>query len=170
LPSDLPPGFPATIEITDPEGESVTADLSIVDGVGTKHNFGADIGTALPYYLGENELDSLKRVDHYTITISGTTVPYAIQIDMTHDADMDHGGIGRAYVVNPVGYIKNAAWSDDGFRSRVILTPTRDGEIKTMTDFKFYVAGGVNNLTVNNVQAFDINGESVAGVTPLIAR
>jgi hypothetical protein len=51
------------------------------------------------------------------------------------------------------------------------MLPTKDGEIATMNDFKFYVAGGVTGLSVVDqdtldqdldVLAFDSNGEPIA--------
>ena len=162
----------ATITVDDtglggPETESVSMEVGILNqSGGSRHNFNAQIlGPMTP-----NQLASLRRVDHYTVSFSGSTVPQAIQIDMAHDPDVDSGGVGRAYVVNPIGYIKNTAWHDDGINMRVILTPTRDSVISTMTDFKFYVAGGVTGLFIptNGVQAFDIDGNAVPGVTASI--
>jgi hypothetical protein len=166
LPGSLPEGL-TTIIITDPEGETATANLNIVAGTGQPHRFRADdIGA-----LTDDELASLSRVGHYTVSFETTTsVPEAIQIDLQHDPDVDHSGAGRAYVVNPLGYIKNALWSNQpaGTGLRVILMPTRTGEITQMLDFKFYVAGGVTNLGIVDVQAFDVDGNPVTGVTATI--
>lgn len=161
LPLTLPDGFtpyptgPTTVEIENSQGENVTVALEIVEGAGTAHDFAAQF---LAAGLNANQLASLRRVDHNTVRFSCDTVPHAIQIDLQHAADKDNGGVGRAYVVNPLGYIKNAAWSDDGVNTRVILTPARDNEITHINDFKFYVAGGITNLMVLDVQAFDIDG------------
>jgi hypothetical protein len=88
---------------------------------------------------------------------------------------VDNLGVGRAYVVNPIGYIKNASWTDDGTNMKVILLPVRDGEITTMEDFKFYVAGGITGLqfasggtSLVGAQAFDIDGNPVFGVNVTI--
>ena len=152
-----------TITISNSQGESVTVDLDIVPGAGTSHDFAAQF---LAAGLDQDQLDSLGRVEHYTLNFSGPVVPAAVELDLVHDTD-----IGQAYVVNPLGYIKNAAWSDDGTYLKFILTPTRDGEVAVMQDLKFYVAGGITNLefaaggtTMLDVPAFDTNGEQILGV------
>jgi len=158
LPDDLIPGT-TYVEILTPEGEFVSTRLEIVAGTGTPHDFEAQLlGPMYPEHLA-----SLGRVDHKTVTFSSGNgeIPYAIQIDLTHAADANNSGSGYAYVVNPIGYIKNASWSDDGFKTRVILTPTQEAQIKAMEDFKFYVAGGIQDLAVDTVVAYDINGEEV---------
>jgi hypothetical protein len=71
--------------------------------------------------------------------------------------------------VNPVGYIKNTAWSDDGFTTRVLLTPARESSIENFTDYKFYIAGGLENLAVAGLRAFDSEGVALGGVSALIA-
>jgi hypothetical protein len=166
LPDSLPEGL-TTLIVTDPEGETATATLTIVAGTGQPHSFRAETLGA----MSDGELASLSRVDHDTVSFETTTdVPEAIQIDLCHDPDVDHGGWGRAYVVNPIGYLKNVHWDSQpsGTAVRVILLPTRSGEIKQMLDYKFYVAGGVTNLGLINVQAFDADGASIPGVTVTI--
>jgi hypothetical protein len=84
---------------------------------------------------------------------------------MVHDPDKAHGGTGVAYVINPRGDIKNVTWSDTGSNLRVILTPAKDAVLSNMLNYKFYVAGGVKNLSVLNIKAVDIDGNPVSGVT-----
>ena len=157
--SSLPTGA-ATVAISNPEGEAVSAQVEIVSGTGSAHGFQAEsLGPMTPV-----QMQSLGRVAHYTVNFSGATIPYAIQIDLAHDADLDNGGSGRAYVVNPIGYIKSATWSDDGLGLRVLLMPARAGEIDDIQDFKFYVAGGVTGLSVTSVLAYDMDGNPVDGV------
>ena len=166
LPSSLPVGL-TQITISAPGGESAVADLDIVAGTGSPNPLEAEMQGELV----DHQLDSLQRVPHYTVNFSSTgTLPYAVQVDLMHDPGVESGGSGKAYVVNPIGYIKNAAWSDDGTSTRVILTPSRDNEIQSMADFKFYVAGGINNLAVSNVLAFDINGDAVPGISAAIVQ
>jgi len=174
LPQTLPDLSPyptgTTTIVIDGGGETATSSVEIVGAGGTASTFSA----SGPGPLNATQLDALRRVDHFTVDFSGTTVPHAIQIDLIHDPDADNGGAGYAYVVNPIGYIKNATWSDDGANLRVILTPTRDAEITSLTDFKFYVAGGVTGLqfplggTTGIVQAFDSNGNPVADITATV--
>jgi hypothetical protein len=163
LPQALAPGQ-ATINIVNTDGESTSTNVEIIDGVGQPHTFSAEL-------LGpmiDIQRKALLRVDHYTINFSGTVVPYSIQLDISHDADMDNGGVGRAHVVNPVGYIKNAAWSDDGFTTRILLTPARELSIESLKDYKFYMAGGLENLTIAELRAFDSDGVALNGVSASI--
>lgn len=163
LPASLPAGS-ATIRITNPQGETASSDVGIVAGVGQPTTFEATTGALNVYQLA-----SMERVEHYTIHFSGATIPYAIQLDLSHNPDVDHGGSGRVYVVNPRGDIKNAAWKDDGSNTRVILTPATGALLDTIKDYKFYVAGGITNLQIVNVKALDINGNPITGVTAAIS-
>jgi len=107
----------------------------------------------------------MQRAGHYTVNISGSTVPYAVQLDLVHAPDVDHGGAGKAHVINPRGDIKNVSWRDDGSNLRVMLMPAKGVALGNMKDFKFYVAGGVTGLNIISVKAVDTNGNPVAGVT-----
>ena len=63
------------------------------------------------------------------------------------------------------GYKKNLIWTDDGTTMKVILTPTNSTKpMDNFNDFKFYVAGNVQNLVVSSVQAYDANGVDVVDV------
>lgn len=164
LPSSLPVGN-AAIGITAPQGESTTSVVEIVSGTGSPNTFQTTLGA-----INANQLLSMQRVAHYSVNIAGSTIPFAVQIDLTHDPDVDNGGAGRAYVVNPRGDIKNIAWKDDGRNLRVILTPAKRTALGNMKDFKLYVAGGVTDLQVVNVKAFDVDGNAVSGITANIAQ
>jgi hypothetical protein len=163
LPTTLPVGV-AYIEIDNPQGEYVYSEVEIVEGDGQPNTFQATFGS-----LSSNQMATMERVGHYTIRFSGATIPFAIQIDLTHDPDVDHGGAGRAHVANPRGDLKGVAWKDDGSNMRVILTPAKRSVLGNMKEFKFYVAGGVTDLQVVNVKAVDLNGNPVAGITASIA-
>lgn len=158
LPTALPVG-PATVAISGPAGESASSIVDIVSGSGTSNSFLTDVGP-----LNQNQIESLERVNHYTISFMGSTVPFAIQIDFSHSPDVDHGGSGRAYVINPRGDIKNVTWSDTGASMRVIVAPANGKALGAMADYKFYVAGGINNLNIVSIKAVDINGNPVPGV------
>jgi hypothetical protein len=160
LPASLPAGT-ATIRIANADGETATSTLEIISGTGQPNSLHAK-GTGP---LSKPMLDALLRVNHYTINFNGPVVPYSMQMELVHDADKLHGGVGSAFVVNPLGYIKNVAWTDDGFTARVLMTPARDGAITAMSDFKIYIAGDLENVAVTNLQAFDRDGIPVAGVT-----
>lgn len=125
------------------------------------------------FAVSAGSLQALERANHYTITFSGATLPYAIQLDLTHDPDLDSNppGVGRAYVANAGGDVKNISWTDDGENMRVVLTPRRDQSITGWNDFKFYVAGEITGLgvTPTSVLAFDSNGGPILGMkTPTV--
>lgn len=162
LPSTLPIGT-ATIDISNPSGETVSSTVDIVAGTGSPNTFYTSLGP-----LNDNQLASMERVAHYTISFTAATIPFAIQVDLSHSPDVDHGGTGRTYVVNPRGDLKNISWSDTGTNTRVIIMPAKGQALSTIKDYKFYVAGGVTNLILVGVKAVDINGVPVAGVTAAI--
>ena len=165
----------ATILIQTPPGpdqETFTAAVNIVSGMGKAHDFTAitDL-THIPFDMVDEHMQALERVNHSTVSFTGSTLPYAIQLDLTHDPDKDSGGAldAEAYVANPVGHIKSISWTDDGINTRVILMPNREIDITDFKDFKIYLAGisgwSIVDTTpldpVGNVQAFDINGAVV---------
>ncbi len=163
LPTNLPTGT-TWIEITNPAGEYTYSSLDIVSGAGTPNKFNAQINGPLSL----NQIASMERVTHFTVGFNGSTTPFAIQVDLTHSPDVDHGGSGRAYVVNPRGDLKNVTWTDTGTSMRVIILPAKSQALGNIHDYKFYVAGGITNLTVLNVKAVDINGNNVTGVTATV--
>ena len=161
---DLPTGLAlgnARIYIEEDSNPSNYAEsiVQIVENVsgGKKHDFEA---TALGP-MQRKHLASLERASHYAVNLSGTgPLPHAVQLDFAHDT-----GVGKAYVVEPISGLKNITWSDDGTNLRVIIMPADGKALTGFEDFKFYVAGGITNLTPVSTQAFDINGASVAGVS-----
>ena len=166
LPATMAEGL-ADITVTDigTMTETASTKVEIIPGNGSPNDFAAKLGT-FGFSIGDAQWDSLARTDHYVVEFSGSTVPAAIEVDLLHD-----GSGTTPYVVNPTGTIKSLSWAptDDpaaGEGLKVILTPTRDGEIKNMTDFKFYVAGGLTGVAVNGaVQAFNASGDTVSGVS-----
>ena len=173
LPSEMATG-PATITIRDLTNgalgaaiETAESMVEIVAGTGAPNVFNATLGVA-EFDMQGSHFEALERVDHFVVEFSGATIPEAIQVDLTHDPDESTGGTGTPYVINPTGTVKGLSWASTGVSGtdlRVIMTPTNDGEISDIKDFKFYVAGGVVNVAVNGaVQAFDANGSPVAGI------
>jgi hypothetical protein len=163
LPTNLPVGT-TSIEISNPSGEYVYSEVEIVNGTGAPNTFFAETNGP----LNANQLASMERLTHFTVDFSAGTIPFGIQVDLSHSPDVDHGGTGRAYVVNPRGDLKNVTWSDTGTNMRVIILPAKAQALSNVHDYKFYVAGGVTNLTVLNVKAVDINGNNVTGVTAML--
>lgn len=161
LPSSLPTG-PAQIQISNTEGASVTSQVEIIDGIGSPSTFTAQHSTNLT----PNMLNALSRVQHYKISFTGATLPYAVEITLSHDPDEASGGIGRPYAVNPIGYKKDMAWTDDGTSLHAILTPTNSAKpMDDFNDYKFYVAGNIQNLTVSSVEAYDNDGNPITGTS-----
>lgn len=162
LPDTLPVGI-TTIDISNPQGEYAQSTVEIVSGAGTTGTFESDGGPLYP-----EQLAALKRVAHNTITFSGSTVPYAIQLDLSHNPDAAHGGTGYSHVVNSRGDIKSVEWSDTGTNMRIILLPAKSQTLTAMTSFKVYVTGGITNLGLVGVKAFDSSGNPVSGITASI--
>jgi len=160
LPDTLPPGA-VTIGISSSSGETATATFEIIDGVGQPESFQAELNGA----LSAPQLESMERVQNYQVLFDSPIIPYAIQAEFSHFADIDNGGAGKAYIVNPRGDLKNVSWSDDGTNLKVMLVPTQAKYLATMKDFKFYVAGGIDGLILNSVQAVDSSGNPVSGVS-----
>lgn len=161
LPTTLSTGQ-ANIAITSATGD-VIRDLKveILPGLGASNPLGNYNG----WTISDTHLQYFERAPHYSVDFSGSTIPYAIQIDMTHNPDQNNGGTGIAYVTNTRGDLKNITWSDTGTDMRVLLIPTSQTALADMQHFRFYVAGGLGGLLVNNVSAFDINGMPVGGVS-----
>ena len=117
----------------------------------------------------------MERAPHYVIDFSGSTVPYAIQVDFSHE-DVDAVERGKMHMVNSIGDVKNINWAGTSATStRLILMPTKLQVMDSMLDFKVYVAGGIADLEVSPgcivdcpVEAYDVNGDSVDGVTASI--
>lgn len=161
---DLPTGLAlgnAHVYIEEASNPSnyIDTTVQIVENVsgGKTHDFDAQVAGGLQ----RQHLASLERASHYAVNLSGTgPLPHAVQLDFAHDT-----GVGNAYVVEPISGLKNITWSDDGTNLRVIIMPADGKALTGFEDFKFYVAGGITNLTPVSTQAFDINGASVAGVS-----
>jgi hypothetical protein len=169
LPSTLPVGT-ANISLQSDSGESYgPIPVEIVAGQGSPSTFKAlGLGKMSPA-----QLQSMERAPKYTVSFSGgSTLAAALQVDLTHDPSSAVGGVGIPFVVNPRGEMKNISWTDDGTHLRVILLTSGDG---TSNDpyltsyqwkyFKFYVTGGITNLVVTSVKAYDSAGNPISGVT-----
>lgn len=167
---DLPLGMfegNATVLLSTPQ-ETTTSIVTIVPGTGSPNPFSAYFPWGTPFNLEGVQLQSLSRAPHYEVSFTGGVVPAGIQVQLTHAPDVDLGGSGRAVVINPTGEVKNIHWSDNGTAATVMILPASDSVFTNMRDFKFYVAGGVNNLAVSSVQAYDVNGNELTGVSATI--
>jgi len=165
LPIDLPPGT-TNIEISNTQGLTASSIVEIIDGSGTPSIFNADLVGPLKRAM----LDSLARVSHYVVSFDATTLPYAIEINLSHDPDAANGGTGKALAINPTGYKKNLTWTDDGYNMKVILLPAQDLMINSKKDFKFYVAGEITGLNIIDIKGYSIDGIPVSGITANITQ
>lgn len=169
LPSTLPVGT-ANVTLQSASGASYgPIPVQIIAGQGSPSPFSAEIlGDMTP-----TQLQSMERAPKYTVNFSGgSTLAAALQVDLTHSPASSVGGTGTPFVVNPRGEMKNISWTDDGTHLRVILLTSGDGTTKdpSLTKyqwkyFKFYVTGGITNLLVTNVKAYDSAGNPITGVT-----
>lgn len=164
---DLPPGMAtgaATVQIDGPNQQSYgPVNLNILSGTGTPDPLQASF-TIGPVTLDDSMINTLDRPAHYTVSFTGSQIPQAIEISMTHDPDSTAGGTGRAIAINPRGEIKNLMWTDDGTTMQVILLRANDLVVDNIKDFKFYVAGGISNLSIGTVTAYDANGAEIPGI------
>ena len=161
LPSSLSEGT-YTVRVRNTLGEEqFESAVVIVAGTGSPSTSTAANGVN----LNGDMFAGISRLPHHTIDFTGSAAPQAIELTLSHDADSTAGGTGKAFAVNPIGYKKNLAWSDDGTTMKVILTPSTSTTPINLIDYKFYVTGAINNLVVSSVLAFDTNGDSVTGVT-----
>lgn len=176
LPANLAPGV-AVIDIQ-VAGTSILAgpvSVNVLSGTGASNPFDIREGGLQPQIL-----DSMRRAKHYTISFTGTEVPAAIQVQLSHNPDRENGGVGQAYVASPRGDIMNPTWTDDGVALRVILANAWQKSAEDLavapswqndpdfTWFKFYVAGGITGLQIDNISAFDVNGNPVTGVMAVL--
>lgn len=177
LPANLPAGA-AQISIQSSQGESYAVSANIIPGQGTPSPFSAqNLGDLTP-----TQLQSMEREPAYTVQFSGgSTMPAALQIDLTHNPSIlkgRTGGTGKPSVINPRGEMKNLSWTDNGTNLRVLLLTSGDGTSKDpyftsgykWKYFKFYVAGGITGLQIvpSSVKAYDSNGYLISGVTATV--
>ena len=143
--------------------ETASSVVEIVAGVGEAYPFSAKYPWGFPFDLSSDHLKSLERSSHYQIDFAftgGTEIPAAISLELLHDPDIDNGGVGRAYVVNPTSETKSISWVDNGTVAKAIILPVTSSGFTSLVDFKFYVSG-IDNVIVSNLQAFDQNGVEI---------
>ncbi len=174
LPASLPTGL-ATISFVDSAGASVwPANVEIVAGTGNSNLFnvyypwGGSSYDLLTQYPGA--LKSLERAARYTVTFNTyldanglEVIPHAVQVEFTRTPT-----VGKPWVINPRGDIKNVVWADDGTNLKAIVTPTKAITLEKkpgIVQLKFHIAGGITGLTLTNLKAYDVNGNLMSGIT-----
>lgn len=166
---DLPSLPIGLTDLTVTDGiNSVTATVEILSGTGSATSFDAILGSGggSPFTISSDMFNSLQRVEHFVIDVSVDSelpLPHALQLTLLHDPDSSVGGTGKTHIVNPLPNKKSLNWSDDGTTTKVILIPSAQNTIQKEQDFKFYVTGGIANLIVQDVEAFDVDGNLIVG-------
>ena len=141
--------------------ETANSTVEIVSGVGEAYPFSAKYPWGSPFNLTSDHLKSLERSSHYQIDFTGgTEIPAAISLELMHDPDIDNGGVGRAYVVNPTSETKSIHWVDDGTTAKAIILPVTSSGFSSLVDFKFYVSG-IDNVVVSSLQAYNQDGVEI---------
>lgn len=172
LPSPMPTGV-ATITMADSAGASIkSTSVMIVSGTGASNPFSIYYPpNGNPINLSPNAMLSMERAERYTVTFANATtdsngymiIPHSIQIQFSHTPN-----VGKTWIVNPRGDIKDVMWRDDGTTITVMLMSTRGKTPAQMLDYKFYVSGGVTALAQTSLKAYDVNGVAMTGITAAI--
>jgi hypothetical protein len=154
---DLPLGLDigtAHVEIRGPQGSLTgVVPLEILPGIGAPLS-------PEDASLAGNALAPLERTEHATIAFSGPSVPHSIQIELSYTA-----GAAVVSVINTRGDLKNLVWADHGSRLIVLMTPVAGRTLREFRAFEFYVTGGVTDLQVNSLRAYDVTGARLPGVS-----
>lgn len=155
---------PVTMQVV----ETASSTVEIVSGVGEAYPFSAKYPWGAPFNLTSDHLKSLERASHYQIDfnfIGGTEIPAAISLELTHDPDIDNGGVGRAFVVNPTSETKSINWVDNGTMAKAIILPVTSSGFSSLVDLKFYVSGIANvDVDISNFHAYDQDGNEIFNV------
>lgn len=154
LPNTLTPGT-ATIDLdngTSTVFQSATVDIVDYGVPGGPNLFDTVEGGP----LSNEQVQTMERADYYSVNFSGSTVPHAVQVDLSRTP-----GVGVPWIVNPRGDIKSVSWTDDGTNMRVILIPANNALVSNQ-HFRFFVAGDITGLSHVFTQAFDINGSPIS--------
>lgn len=161
LPSTLPEGE-ANIHLINSYGDTTDSNVNIIEGNGVSDLFNAEgVGP-----LTVSQLTSLERASNYEVSIESDVIPYAVEMEFTHTEE--------AVVINP-NELKNIIWTDNGSILKVMLLPASSSALSSLHDFKFYITGtaanefmpgvGLQTLTLNSINAYDVNGNSITGVS-----
>lgn len=160
---DTPPTLPVgitTITITTPEGETATSTVNVIGTGSIPGEFSGEGSGSLDRKMFESK----ERIDHFVIEFNGSTIPDAIQVDLVAQSL-------QTIVKKAHADIANVNWNQSGDNYRIIITPSSQGSISAMSDFKFYMpifagATGVTTLSLSKpVQAFDTNGNTIDNVS-----
>ena len=159
LPTTLAAGT-ATISIADSAGTAISPiAVSVLPGTASSNLFniyapwggGATTFSLLSAGYYPKALRTMETTARYEVAFNSyldvngnEVVPHSIQAEFTHTS-----GVGKPWVVNARGDIKNIIWSDNGTNLKVMVTPTKGTTLGYLVHQKFYVAGGITALTLS---------------------
>lgn len=158
---DLPPGLapgPASLAISGPNGPLAPQPV-ILEVLPEPGQAASLAGAGIDPKAAGEMLAALERAEHATVVFAGEVVPQSVQLELTHTPQ-----VGTPWLVNPRGDLKNLSWSDDGTTLKVILTASHAQALRRPSDLKFYIAGGLAELQVKSLKAYDAVGRPLAGL------
>lgn len=138
-----------------------TATANLFNIYGTDAGYTFDVLSTYPKALQAMERATSARVTFQTPKDGNGNdiMPHAIQAEFSRTP-----GVGKPWIVNPRGDLKNVTWSDNGSNLKVMVTPTAGTTLVNALDLKFYIAGGLTGLTLTSLKAYDINGNLMSGI------
>ncbi len=170
LPSTMALGT-ANINVSTTTGLSVgPIAVDVLPGTGSSNEFWSNSTITGPISL-QSVLSMLERLPHATVVFDGATVPYGIQISLTHTNSIDGTGKNLAMAIVPRADQSTLNWADNGTTLKVLLQAPSNLLPEKTKNYKFYVLGvdKTSLLTVpGSIVAVDVNGNPVAGVTASI--
>ena len=147
LPASLAIGN-ATIELYAGATPLSTHTVQILSGTGSANLFEGPAGN-----LTAEQLRTLERADASVVTLTGTSVPHSVYLEVPHTLN-----VGVPWIINPRGDLKNISWSDTGTVLKIVITPASGASLAQISHFKFYISGGLTGLGAPYVKAYDVNG------------
>jgi hypothetical protein len=161
LPATLPVGATTISFSHSPVVTLAPVTVDVLPGAGAANPFQGSSGSLTIQQLAALEREATAKT--ITFSSSGGIVPHAIHVEFNHTA-----GVGKTWVVNPRGDMKNIVWTDTGSRITAMLTPANGLTPTTLVHYKFFVAGGISGLAVAAIRGYDINGNLIPGVAAVI--
>lgn len=170
LPSGMATGT-ANVSITTAIGQTIgPIAVTILPGTGSANVFWASYSTG-PVGLGSS-LFMAERLPHATIIFDGATVPYGVQIRLTHANSIDSGtGSNLALAVLPRGDQSTLIWDDDGTTLRVLMQSPSEMLPEKTKNYKFYLLGvdpASLQILSGSLKAVDANGNPISGISASI--
>ena len=175
LPAQLEEGV-ANIQIITDEFSTSTS-VEVLPGQGLTHTLdvteaetSGSSGLQKLHHLERGEYDEIRLLPNDAGLLADNMV--SADITLTHDPDTSLGGTGAPFVTTPGHSGINVNWYGDGTTLRLLVTPSSDRIAKPALYASIYIAGGLQNLSVQSSTAYDRDGEvmpfMVAALSPRI--